>query len=81
MNGVAEAEIKNLKDLGRTMMIHANQQWPEAITTHLWPYAVRMVNDAMNSTPNSKAIDGRTPIQAIDRSNIHMNVKHWHPFG
>lgn len=40
-----------------------------------------MANDAMNSTPNSKAIDGQTPIQAMERSKTHMNAKHWHPFG
>jgi hypothetical protein len=53
-NGIAERRIRLLQDMARTMLIHAHSRWPEAITTHLWPYAVRMANDALNATPNIK---------------------------
>jgi len=39
-NGVAERRIRELQDQARTMLIHANKRWPEAINVHLWPYAI-----------------------------------------
>ena len=35
--------------MARTMIIHSQQRWPDAITTNLWPYATRMANDAINN--------------------------------
>ena len=40
-NGRAEQRIQELQQLARTSIIHASQQWPEAITPNLWPYAVQ----------------------------------------
>jgi hypothetical protein len=51
-NGVAERRIRELQDMARTMLIHANRRWPQAITANLWPYALRMANDAFNSMPD-----------------------------
>ena len=51
-NGIAERRIRELQDLTRTMLIHANRRWPKSIETNLWPYALRMANDAINATPN-----------------------------
>jgi hypothetical protein len=53
-NGIAERRIRELQEHARTMLIHANKRWPSAITTNLWPYAVRMANDILNATPNLK---------------------------
>ncbi|KAI2502104.1 hypothetical protein MHU86_12334 [Fragilaria crotonensis] len=50
-NGVAERRICELQDMARTMLIHANSRWPDAITANLWPYAVRAANDAINHSP------------------------------
>ena len=76
MNEVAEAKINHLQSLARTMMIHANQQWPTAINANLWPYAIRMATNVMNSTPPAKIQDIQTPWQAVERTNVTTNVKH-----
>jgi hypothetical protein len=39
-NGKAEKKIRDLQDAARTMLLHAKQRWPNAVTTHLWPYAI-----------------------------------------
>jgi hypothetical protein len=39
-NAVAERRIRHLQDQARTMLIHAQGRWPEAIDAHLWPYAL-----------------------------------------
>jgi hypothetical protein len=41
-NGKAEIRIRHLQDMARTMMIHANRRWDDAVTTNLWPYATKM---------------------------------------
>ena len=51
-NGIAERRIKEIQELARSMMIHANRRWPEAISPNLWPYAVRMANEVINITPS-----------------------------
>jgi hypothetical protein len=77
-NGKAERRIRKLQDMARTMLIHAKHRWPSAITANLWPYAIRMANDVLNSTPSSKFPDGRIP---ISKSNVATNLIHWQPFG
>jgi hypothetical protein len=78
-NGVAERRIRELQDLARTMLIHANRRWPQAIDAHLWPYAIRMANDAFNSTPDLTR--KLTPIEAFSGSTIAINPKHFYHFG
>jgi hypothetical protein len=80
-NGRAERRIKELQNLARTMLIHANKRWPDAITTNLWPYAVRMANDVLNATPSAKFPDGRIPLSSFSRSRVSLNPVHWQPFG
>jgi Reverse transcriptase (RNA-dependent DNA polymerase) len=80
-NGKAERRIRELQDMARTMLIHAKHRWPSAITANLWPYAVRMANDVLNSTPSSKFPDGRIPMSSFSKSNVTVNPIHWQPFG
>ena len=47
-NGRAERRIRTLQDLARTAILHAKSKWPMAITSNLWPYAIRSVNDSVN---------------------------------
>jgi len=53
-NGVAERRIRELQDHARCMLIHAHRRWPEAITSNLWPYTLRMANSIHNKTPSLK---------------------------
>ena len=78
-NGLAEKRIRDLQDLARTMLIHANHRWPEAITPNLWPYALRMANDVLNSTPMSRV--GDSPLNAFAGSKVAINPRHFHTFG
>ena len=81
-NGIAENRIRQLQDMARTMIIHAHSRWPAAINTHLWPYAVRMANDALNATPNMKHPNKGIPEALFTNTKaIASNPKHWHHFG
>ena len=80
-NGLAEARIKQLQNLARTMLIHANARWPEAITANLWPYTVRMANDTINATPSFQHKDRRSPVQVFSNTTVNVNEKHWKTFG
>ena len=51
-NGKAERRIRELQETARAMLLHAVRRWPNAITAHLWPYAVRMANESINDTPS-----------------------------
>ena len=50
-NGKAKVRIRHLQEMARTSMIHANKICPDAITPNLWPYATRVANKSINSTP------------------------------
>jgi hypothetical protein len=80
-NGIAERRIRELQDMARTMLIHANSRWPESVTTNLWPYAIRTASKAINNTPNLKDNDRKTPVELFARTNVTVNPKHWKPFG
>uniref|UniRef100_UPI00293D8CF2 reverse transcriptase domain-containing protein n=1 Tax=Janthinobacterium sp. TaxID=1871054 RepID=UPI00293D8CF2 len=78
-NGRAEKKIRDLQDLARTMILHAQQRWPSAVTANLWPYAVRMANDVSNDTPSIKG--GVAPIELFAQVAVSPRVKHSHTFG
>lgn len=78
-NGIAERKIRELQEHSRTMLIHATKRWPTAITSNLWPYALRMANDILNESPNM--VTGKIPINEFARSTISSNPKHWNTFG
>ena len=62
------------------MLIHANRRCPTAIDTHLWPYAIHMANDILNSTPDIKR--RFTPIKAFSGTkSVATNPKHFYHFG
>jgi Integrase core domain. len=50
-NGMAEKQIRDLQDLAPAMLLHASTKWKTHITANLWPYAIRMANEVLNSTP------------------------------
>ena len=80
-NGVAERRIRELQDLARTMMIHANRRWPSAIETYLWPYALRLANEQVNNTPQLTRKDTLTPMSLFTGTIVAINAKHWRHFG
>jgi len=46
-NGIAERQIRELQEMACMMLIHAHHRWPNAITSNLWLYALRMATDAI----------------------------------
>ena len=79
-NGIAEKRIRDLQDSARTMLIHANRRWPDAVDTHLWPYALRYASDMINVTPMRRNQD-RTPSELFTGSKVAFNPRHAHTFG
>ena len=80
-NGIAERRIRELQELARSMLIHANARWSGSVTTNLWPYAIRTANDAVNNTPSFQDEKRRTPTQIFAKTEVSSNPKHWKPFG
>ena len=80
-NGIAERRIRELQETTRAMLIHATKRWPGVVTIHLWPYAIRMANQAYNATPLNAHIDKQSPNKIFDNSAVDINPKHWKPFG
>ena len=80
-NGVAERRIKELQDMARTMLIHANNRWPQCITANLWPYAVRAASEALNNAPSFQHPKRKSPLQLFSKSEVLVNPKHYQPFG
>ena len=81
-NGHAEKKIRDLQDLARTMLLHAQQRWPSAVTANLWPYAIRMANDVSNSSPGIKqGQEGVSPIELFSQVAVSPRLKHSHTFG
>jgi len=80
-NGIAERRIRELQDLARAMLAHANARWSDTISANLWPYAVRNASDAINHTPSMQDSERRSPIEIFSNSKVATNPKHWKPFG
>jgi hypothetical protein len=80
-NGMAERRIRELQDMARTMLIHANSRWPDAINANLWPYAVRAANEAINHSPSMQDPERRSPMEIFAKTRVVANPKHWKPFG
>jgi hypothetical protein len=80
-NAVAKRRIQTLQDQARTILIHAQSRWPEAVDAHLWPYALRMANEVHNSTPITGNKNGVTPMELFHKSKVQPNLMHFYPFG
>jgi GAG-pre-integrase domain len=78
-NGRAERRIRTLQDLARCQLLHAKIRWPTAISTCLWPYAVKNVVDILNDTPNKFEKVSRTELFA--KTEVRPNLRHHHHFG
>jgi hypothetical protein len=63
------------------MLIHAKSKWPQEISANLWPYAMRMANEANNVTPNMNDEHRRSPMELFANTRVASNPKHWQHFG
>jgi hypothetical protein len=77
-NGIAEKNIRDLREHARTSLLHAIDKWPSAITVHLWPYALKHAATIHNSLPTK---DGQSPIERFTQTDVAPNLKNFHTFG
>ena len=78
-NGKAEKKIRDLQELTRTMILHAQHRWPDAISPHLWPMVIKNANDLTNRAPMLDS--GLSPIELFTQVDVAPKVKHAHTFG
>ena len=78
-NGIAKQRIHDLMESTRTMLLHAAHRWPKAITSNLWPQALKHATNVQNSLPHP----GKTqsPISLFTNMIVEPNIKHSHLFG
>ena len=65
----------------RSMLLHASNRWPKAVSASLWPYALHhAVNMRNNVTSNP---DGVSPLAKFSKHKVKNNLfwKHQHTFG
>jgi hypothetical protein len=62
-----------------TLLLHAQRRWPDAINTHLWPYAIKAANYSRNNPPTSKCDD--CPISRFCNTAKVPRIQHQHHFG
>jgi hypothetical protein len=63
------------------MLIHAKSKWPQEISANLWPYVMRMANEANNITPNVNDKHHHSPMEIFVNTSVASNPKHWQHFG
>ena len=78
-NGIAEKKIRDLTEQARTILLFAQNRWPVAISTNLWPYALRSANDSLNHAP--RLLDKVIPIEAFTGAQSPMRIRLQHTFG
>lgn len=78
-NGIVENMIGLLTRSSRTNLLHAKQRWPQAISTILWPYALK----AACATYNELHLDenGASPDSKFASVNCAPVLSNRHPWG
>jgi hypothetical protein len=76
-NGIAEKRIRDLTEYAWTLLVSANQTWPETVKLALWPFALKEAEHVFNELQIDK--DGLTPIQWSAHCWQKVELKHEHP--
>jgi hypothetical protein len=78
-DGIAERQIQTVQNRAHAMLFNAMFQWPEAITTEFWPFALKMAVDIHNVTP---LYCGLTPDEIFSsQKGKQDHFKFFHTFG
>ncbi len=78
-NGIAERAIRNLSEGACKQLLHARQRWPQAISTALWPYALRHAAHLSNVLPTGK--DGQSKLECFSGIKVGLSMRFLHTFG
>ena len=77
-NAVAERMIGVTVSMARTMMLHAKMRWPKAVTTKLWPMALKHAQHLINHLPDTNNV---CPMDLILKTTVPrqalMNMHVW----
>ena len=77
-NGITECNIQTITECTHTMLILAMTEWPDVITTELWPFALKLAIDIQNATPTDS---GLSPEEIFTRRKSRNRLKDFHTFG
>jgi hypothetical protein len=72
-NGIAERAIQDLSESARKQLLHARQQWPQAVSTALWLYALSHVAYLSNVLPMHK--DGQSRLELFSGIRVGSNMR------
>ncbi len=78
-NGIAKRAIRNLSESTRKQLLHACQRWPQAVSTALWPYALRhtaYLGNILLTLP-----DGQSRLELFSSIKVGTNMRFLHTFG
>ena len=80
-NGIVERHNRTLTESARTMLLHAERLWPEAITQMLWPFALKYASHIHNNL--SLNSHGKSPSERfLQTSTIGtLDISDFHTFG
>ena len=77
-NGIAERRIQDLTETARANLIHASHR-NEAITAHLWPYALLHASHIRRLLPRDGNM--KSPEELFSRAGVRPTTRFLHPFG
>lgn len=78
-NGRAEKKIRDAQDLARTSLLHAARRWPDAINSHLWPYALRQAVESLNKSTRLQT--KLSPLEMFSGVSVLPSIDQDHTFG
>ena len=78
-NGVAEKRIRDLQELSRTSVMHAQQRWSNAIISNLWTFALEMANEVHQYMPSLKY--SISPLEKFSQVAVRPKISSLRHFG
>jgi hypothetical protein len=75
-NGIAKCAIRDLLESAQKQLLHARQQWPAAVHTALWPYALRNAALMHNILPTLE--DGSSRLELFSSIQVGSKMAHNH---
>jgi hypothetical protein len=78
-NGIAERAIRDLSKSTQKQLLHAKQRWPQAVSTALWPYALRSAAHLHNVLPTLEEAQSR--LELFSGIKVGSSMRTMHTFG
>ena len=80
-NGIVERHNRTLTESARTMLLHAERLWPEAVTQMLWPFALKYAAHIHNNL--SLNSHGKSPSERFLQTSAigSLDISDFHTFG